>query len=257
MPREPASTANHFAPVAGAYAQFRPRYPAALYDWLATAAPGRGRAWDCACGSGQATLDLAERFDAVEATDSSAEQLAQAPAHPRVHYRIAPAEAAGCEPASLDLITVAQALHWFDCPRFYAQARRALRPGGVLAAWSYAICAIPADAGDGPLQHYYHDVVGSHWPAERSHVEDGYARLEFPTPRLPVPSFAMSVEWTLPQLLGYVGSWSATARYRAAHAADPVPALQAQLQRQWGDPAQRRTVRWPLTVLAAALDPGA
>ncbi len=246
---------NHFAPVAAAYAAFRPRYPQALYEWLAGVAPATGRVWDCGCGSGQASLDLARHFLEVDASDASAEQLGEAPADPRVRYRVCPAEDSGYEDGRFDLVTVAQALHWFDCPRFYAEARRVLRPGGVLAAWSYAMCSIPSDAGDALLQDFYHGEVGPYWPAERSHVDEGYARLAFPAPPLAAPPFTMVVQWSLPELLGYIGSWSATARYRAARGHDPVAALGRELSRQWGDPRAPRAVHWPLTVLATVLKP--
>src|SRR5882672_11427376 len=123
-----ASPPDHFSSVASQYAAFRPRYPAALFQWLAATAPRRERVWDCACGSGQASLDLAAHFHTVIGTDLSAGQLAQAPAHERISYRVALAEQSGLESASCDLVTVAQALHWFDLPRFYAEARRVLRP---------------------------------------------------------------------------------------------------------------------------------
>jgi len=246
---------NHFAPVAAAYAQFRPRYPAPLYEWLAGIAPGTGRAWDCACGSGQASVDLATRFARVDATDASAEQLAQAPADPRVHYGVASAESSGFDGATFDLVTVAQALHWFDCPRFYAEAKRVLKPDGVLAAWSYGICSIEPCDGNDALQDFYTNVVGPYWPAERHHVDEAYRGLVFPEPRLPAPPFALQAAWTLGELAGYVRSWSATARYTAVNGEDPVPGLESTLLRVWGDPAVRHTVRWPLTVLATILNP--
>ena len=256
MPIDEPPSRDHFAPVAASYAAFRPRYPADLYEWLAEVSPGRERAWDCACGSGQATLDLARRFTRVDATDFSQAQLDEAPAHPRVTYRVAAAEASGFDAAIFDLVTVAQALHWFDATRFYAEARRVLRPGGVLAVWSYAMCSIPAAAGDAMLQHYYHDIVGPYWPAERRHVEDGYLSLGFPTPQLQAPAYTIEVDWTLAQLTGYVRSWSATARYAATHGSDPVAELERALGAQWGDPAARRRVRWPMIVRAAVLGVG-
>ena len=127
---------DHFSRLAAQYAEFRPSYPGALFDLLARIAPSRGRAWDCACGSGQATLDLAERFESVVGTDASAQQVAAAKPHPRVTYAVCRAEASGLETASFDLVTVAQSLHWFDRPGFYAEARRVLKPEGVIGVWT-------------------------------------------------------------------------------------------------------------------------
>jgi ubiquinone/menaquinone biosynthesis C-methylase UbiE len=246
-----ASQRDHFSSVAGQYAAFRPRYPAALYQWLAAAAARRERVWDCACGSGQASLDLATHFHTVIGTDLSAGQLAQAAAHERISYRVALAEQSGLEGGSCDLVTVAQALHWFDRPRFYAEARRVLRPNGLLAVWCYGIAAIPEPAGNALFQDFYHNVVGPYWQPERHLVEAGYRTLAFPEPEIAVPEFAMQLDWSLDELLGYASSWSATARYIEARGADPMPRLRADMLPGWGDPKARHAVRWPLSVRAA------
>jgi SAM-dependent methyltransferase len=244
---------DHFSAVSGNYAAFRPRYPPELFDWLAGVAPGRGLAWDCACGSGQASGDLAGHFSRVVATDLSASQLEEAPPHPRIEYRVAVAEAGGLPAAAVDVVTVAQALHWFKLDHFYAEVRRVLRPGGVLAAWCYGICQVADPEVDPGLQDFYHRVVGPYWPPERKLVEDGYRSLPFPAPELAAPPLTLVHEWSLDTLLGYVRSWSATARYLRAVGADPVPPLAADLGRVWGDPARRRKIRWPLSVRAAVM----
>ena len=246
-----AAPPDHFSIVAGQYATFRPRYPAALFEWLAGVAPRRGRVWDCACGSGQASLDLAAHFDAVIGTDLSAAQLAQAPLHERIRYQVATAEQCDLESASCDLVTVAQALHWFDLPRFYAEVRRVLHPDGLLAVWCYGVATIPALVGDAVLQDYYSNIVGPYWPPERILVEQGYRTLEFPEPEIDVPAFAMQLDWTLDELLGYASSWSATARYAEAHGSNPIAQLRAALLPHWGAPEVRRPISWPLSVRAA------
>jgi len=245
------SFADHFGSVSGAYADFRPTYPSALLDWLAEIAPARTLAWDCACGSGQATVDLAGRFERVVATDASAGQLAGAKPQPNVEYRHAPAEASGLADASVDLITVAQALHWFDLPRFYAEARRVLKPGGVLAVWSYGIQSVAGEQVNGHVQHFYHEVVGPYWPPERVLVEQGYRTLDLPFEELPAPAFEMTVSWPLARLLGYFASWSATGRYIKALGEDPVVELAEVMAPAWGDPAAERTITWPLAIRAA------
>jgi SAM-dependent methyltransferase len=244
---------DHFAPVAGAYADFRPTYPAALFDWLAGIAPDRELAWDCACGSGQASVDLAARFERVVATDASAAQLAGAAAHARIEYRLAAAEASGLPDAAADLITVAQALHWFDRPRFYAEVCRVLKPGGVLAAWTYGVQTLADERVNAHVQHFYREIVGPYWPPERALVETGYRSLDFPFAELAVPAFAMTADWNLPRLLGYFASWSATGRYIQARGEDPVAALAERLTQAWGDPGATRLVTWPLAIRAGRI----
>lgn len=158
---------DHFGSVAGAYAHYRPTYPAPLFAWLAGMTPARQRAWDCATGTGQAAIGLAAHFTEVVATDASASQLAAARPHPGVHYRLAEAENSGLEADSLDLVTVAQAAHWFDRPRFFSEVERVLRPGGVLAVWSYGIPELEGEGPDALLQHFYADIVGPYWPPRR------------------------------------------------------------------------------------------
>lgn len=244
----PPEFSDHFTQVAASYASFRPTYPKSLFAWLATLAPGHMRAWDCACGSGQATLDLAVHFAQVVATDASAAQLMLAPEHPKIEWRVAPAEESGLAEGSVDLITVAQALHWFDLQRFYTEALHVLKPGGVLAAWCYGIVTVEGEAVDAVVQHFYHEVVGPYWPAERHHVETGYQELTFPFAQVNAPAFWIEVHWSLTELLGYLRSWSATARYNAAIGSDPVSALEGALKPLWGEPTKAKRITWPLAV---------
>ena len=240
--------ADHFSAHAADYARFRPTYPESLFDWIARSAPARHAAWDCGCGNGQATLPLAERFDQVIATDPSAEQIAQAPLHPRISWRIAPAEASGLDAVSIDAVTVAQALHWFDLPRFWAEVRRVVRPGGLVVAWSYGIPFLDDADATRPLRHFHDEVVGPFWPIERGHVDLRYQSIDFPFDRLAGPDIGLGASWTMDQFAGYLQTWSATRRYIKAIGTDPVPGFVDQLRAWWG--AGPRDVRWPLTILA-------
>lgn len=240
---------DHFSTQSAAYAQFRPRYPAALIGSLAELAPSRERAWDCATGSGQVAVELAGWFREVIATDASARQIEHAQPQERVRYRVLPAEQTDFEPACFDLVTVAQALHWLDLDRFYAEVRRTLRPGGVVAVWSYGLLAIDPEL-DPLIAELYHHTVGPCWPPERAHVDDGYARLAFPFTELTLPSFEMSFEWNLAQLLGYLGTWSAVQKFKSAHGRDPLADVVPRLAERWGESARVRAVRWPLAVKA-------
>jgi SAM-dependent methyltransferase len=238
---------DHFSSCAGAYAAFRPAYPAALIDHLAGLAPGRELAWDCGTGSGQAAVLLAERFARVVATDASAEQIRHAAPHPRVTYRVGLEDGSSLDDGTADLVTVAQALHWFVRPRFYGEVHRVLRPGGVLAAWTYGMLEV-SPAVDAIVARFYADRVGRYWPPERRHVETGYRDLEFPFPELEPGSWSTETRLTRPQVLGYVGTWSAVKECRAQEGVDPVTELERELTRAWSDSGEPRTARWPIAL---------
>lgn len=236
---------DHFSGHASDYARYRPDYPRSLFAYLAGLAPSRRRAWDCATGNGQAALALAEAFEEVVATDASARQLEAAARHPRVRYSVAPAEDSGLPGASVDLVTIAQALHWFDRERFWKEARRVLAADGVIAAWAYDLLHVSPDV-DAAVLRLYRDVVGPYWPAERSIVETGYGALEFPFDEIRAPAFSMEKLWSLADLVGYIRTWSATRRYVEATGQDPLALVAAELAGAWGEPHAPRTIRWDL-----------
>ncbi|MBL0162450.1 MAG: class I SAM-dependent methyltransferase [Xanthomonadales bacterium] len=234
---------DHFSAHAAIYREARPQYPPALYDFLAGQAPSRERAWDAGCGNGQASVDLAARFDEVIATDPSAEQIANAAARANIHYRVEAAERSSLADGSVDLVCVAQALHWFDIARFHTEVRRVLKPRGVVAFWSYADCRVdePVDASKDRL---YNDLTGPYWPPERALVETGYASLPFPFERIATPVFELCMHWNLGQYLAYLRSWSASQRYIRALDHDPVALVESDLRAAWGDPGREHEVRW-------------
>jgi len=233
------------------YAAYRPSYPPKLFAWLAEQAPGREMAWDCATGSGQAALGLAHHFQGVVATDASADQIAQAWPHAGVNYRVARAEASGLPAGSVDLVTVAQAAHWFDLPAFHAEVRRVLKPGGALAIWCYERLHVEP-ALDELIEDFYGSQLGPHWPPERRHVEAGYLSLDFPYQETSVPTFAMEATWTLDQLMGYLATWSAVKAYRRTLGQDPLPDLRNRLASVWQASgvslATPKNIKWPLSL---------
>lgn len=240
------TSTDHFSAHAGAYAQHRPDYPPSLFAWLAAQAPGHALAWDCGTGNGQAALGLADHFDQIHATDLSSTQLSHAPAHARVHYQQAAAEHSGLRAASADLVTVAQALHWFAHEAFFAEVRRVLRPGGVFAAWTYRL--LDAEPTVNALVAEFHaSTVGPWWPPERRWVDSGYADLPFPFDPIVAPPFSIEREWTLGQLLDYLRTWSATQRYIAERGTDPTLELGERLGEVWGQ-APSKLIRWPLAL---------
>lgn len=239
---------DHFSAVASRYADFRPRYPAALFDHLACLVPRDSLVWDCACGNGQATIDLATRFERVIGTDASGEQIASALAGPNLEYRVAPAEASGLAEASVGLVTVAQAVHWFDFDRFFAEVNRVLKPDGVIAVWAYGITEVEGEAVRRLTDDFYANIVGPYWPPERMLVEAGYRTIPFPFAELTAPALRMEARWTLDQLLGYFSTWSATNRYIKATGKNPIEPLREALAKAWGDPTVPRLVTWPLAL---------
>lgn len=232
---------DHFSEHAAAYAAHRPTYPAKLFEVLAGMAPRRSRAWDAGTGNGQAAVDLAGRFEMVVATDPSVQQLANATKARGVRYVRARSEQPAMRSRSVDCITVAQALHWFDRDAFFIEVERVAREGALLAVWSYG--TFFRDDTDATLERF-HEVVASYWPPERPMVEDGYAALRFPFEELEAPSLEMSVTWTADQTLDYLRTWSAVQRFRRANGNDPVESIAADLRDRWGGGSRR--VRWPL-----------
>jgi len=240
---------DHFSSGSAGYAAYRPTYPIELVDALAHISPGRGRALDCGCGTGQLSVVLAERFDEVVATDASAAQVENAQPRDGVTYRVALAEDSGLPDASVDLITVAQAAHWLDLEKFYAEVRRVARPQAAVALITYGVLHV-AGAVDLAVQRFYYDTVGPYWPAERRHVEDGYRSLPFPFKEVALAPLAIQAQWCLDDLIGYLHTWSAVKAAEKALGSNPVEALADILRKEWGGPTARRTVTWPLSVRA-------
>jgi len=250
------SNAGLFSTVAREYANFRPGYPPELFTWLARISPSRETVWDCGCGSGQASVALAEQFAAVHATDVSPEQIAAAKPHPRVRYSVAPAEHS-CLPAhSMDLVTVAQALHWFDVNAFYAEAARVARPGALLAVWNYPRPQFVDAELDRRFFAFYTEVVGPYWPPERRHIESWYRTLPFPFEEVETPGFGIELSWNPEQVAGYVSSWSATVRYRKALGKDPVPMLRESLAAAWPANGASVPMRMPIGIRIGKLTLG-
>ncbi len=234
---------DHFSSRAALYAQARPTYPTELFAHLAALAPGRSLAWDCGAGNGQASIALTGHFTRVVATEPSSTQLAEAALHPQVIYLQSAESAPGLADGTVDLVTAAQAAHWFDRNKFYAEVQRVLRPNGVVALWSYELCRIEP-AIDATVSRFYSETVGPFWPPERKHVENGYRDFEFPFAELPFPDVAMEQDWTLEQFASYLRTWSSVTRYTKAQGTDPVWSLAQELRPVWGSSPRR--VVWPL-----------
>jgi SAM-dependent methyltransferase len=236
-----------FSGHAADYARFRPTYPPELFAWLADVSPARRLALDVGTGSGQAAAGLAAHFERVIGLDPSTDQVAHARPHPGVEYRVAPAEDTGLEAASVDLLLAAQAFHWFRAEPFFAEAGRVLRRDGVLALVSYELSRVTPDV-DAVVDGLYRSL-GTYWEPERRLVEEGYASVEVPFPEVPAPAFAMVSRWSLTDLLGYLGTWSAVRRSMESTGLNPLDEIEPALSAAWGS-AEVRDVIWPLAVRA-------
>lgn len=245
----PPGFKDHFSRDSSAYARFRPRYPAALFRWLATIPAQHGTAWDCATGSGQAATMLAPHFGRVVASDGSVAQLRAAERMPGVHYLAATGETGALAPATVDLVTVAQAFHWLEHARFYAEVDRVLAPGGAVAIWCYSVLHSTPEI-DALLKEFYDGTLGSYWTPERKHVDRGYRDYRLPVAERTAPALAIEGMLTLAQFLGYLRTWSAVGRYLATHGRDPVDDFARALAPLWGNPPVARRIIWPLHVRA-------
>lgn len=236
------------------YAKFRPAYPDILFRYLSSLCePGcpegvgvHSLAWDCGTGNGQAAIKLADYFDKVIATDPSAKQLSSAIQHGQVEYRVGSAEKTTFADQSVNLITVAQAFHWFKQREFFEECRRVLKSKGILAFWCYNLCKITPEV-DSVVLHRYKDVLGPYWEKERQLVEEGYRHVRMPLQEITPPNFEMAAEWSLGHLIGYLGTWSALQSYIDKNKKNPLETAFPDLKAAWGD-VNTRTVRWKLAL---------
>ena len=245
MPTLTENFQDLFSRHSGTYSQFRPTYPKALYDFLAGLAPARNTAWDAGTGNGQCAVALADHFQRVHASDPSPAQIDKARPHPRVTYAVGMAEASGLPPSSIDLITAAQAAHWFDLATYYAEVWRVSRLGGTIALVTYATPLID-EAVDRVIASFYWGPLDKHWPPERRHTEDGYRSLTFPFLEIEAPKLEIRMEWSLTEFLGYVETWSAILAMQKAEGRERIEGFRADLARAWGAEGTVKTVRWPI-----------
>ncbi len=234
---------DYFSKQASQYREFRPHYPPELFAYLAGLTKHHDLAWDCATGNGQAALGLAPYYAQVIATDASRAQLEQATQDPKIRYKLLPAEQTDIASSSVDLVTVAQALHWFDFDRFFAEVRRVARPDAVIAIWGYSLMKFGVPALDGLVAHFYDDVLwkGGYWPEQRRYLDEEYDTIPFPFAALTPPVITLRVKWNFERFLQYLGTWSAVQKFRDSKGFDPVAHhLREALFQAWGEPSEPR-----------------
>lgn len=235
---------DYFSDHSKLYAAFRPAYPDSLYQFILKQVSGLEAAWDCATGNGQVAGELAKHFKQVYATDISAKQLEHASRAVNIFYSVQPAETTGFHDNQFDLITVAQALHWFNVEAFYREVVRVSKKNALLAVWGYGLCKVD-HAIDELFTDFYHHVVGSYWDKARKLVENEYRDISFPFPIIGTPKFFIEVNWSLKNFLGYVTTWSATQKYIREHGHNPVEDLSGKLTHLW-QPDETRKVIFPI-----------
>jgi ubiquinone/menaquinone biosynthesis C-methylase UbiE len=240
---------DHFSAKSKEYARFRPHYPPQLLGYLSQLAEDHQKAWDCATGNGQVAVDLTPYFEQIYASDGSQKQIDHAIVHERVHYFVSPAELTSLDEHSIDLITVAQAVHWFDLPRFFTEAKRVLKPKGILAIWCYGWFEIPdaPPAFQVSLKNFL-AAIAPFWPPERSLIEDRYQSIEFPFRELDTPLFTMTVEWSIDQVLGYLQTWSATQYFVKNQGEAVLNTYLESMFQAWENSEISRSVQWPIAL---------
>jgi len=238
---------DKFSGVARAYADQRPHYPEVLYDWLSSGTQSHNLCWDCATGNGQAAVALASRYARVIATDASAQMIEAAQSHDRVRYIVRAAESVPeIDDSSVDLVTVAQAIHWFDLDRFYREVKRVLKPGGLIAVWAYAGSHV-TDEIDAVTKRLNHEILDGYWADNVELVNREYRYLPFPFKEIETPEFHMEVSWTLAGFLTYHKTWSAAQDYLRATGIDAVDLIAGEIASLWGNASEPRTVSWKLS----------
>ncbi|MEJ8801811.1 class I SAM-dependent methyltransferase [Pontibacter sp. H249] len=242
---------DNFSVQAASYAAFRPHYPQELYDFLFTLPVAKETAWDCGTGNGQVAAVLAQKFEKVYATDISEAQLQKARQKPNINYYKASAEASGLADQSINLVTVAQAVHWFDFDLFYQEVERVAKPGAYIAIWGYGLLQISSEI-DAVIDHFYNQTTGPYWDPERRYLDEAYATIPLPFQEISCPNFKISATWTRQQLIGYLSSWSSVQHYINKNGTSPLPELEKQLKVLWPD-GNSLEVSFPVFMRAASV----
>lgn len=241
---------DYFSTKSDAYANYRPKYPLALAEELSKLCQEKYVALDCGCGSGQLSVLLTDYFDKVIATDASSKQIESAERHSKVTYKVSPAEEIPLADNSVDIVTIAQAAHWIDLKKFYAEAKRVLKKNGVLALVSYQNAEFENPECDAIIRDFYSNTLDQYWPPERRHVESGYQTLDFPFEEIAFPEIHIETEWNFYQLYGYLTTWSAFKAFEAAGGSSDIESFKEKLITTWGKLNNVQKMRWPLTVRA-------
>ena len=219
------------------YVTHRPTYPEELINYLVSLVKVRERVWDCATGNGQLACLLAPHFEEVQATDISEEQLRNAKLHKKIIYSHSPAEKTNFKGNYFDLITVAQAVHWFNFGEFYAEVNRIAKHGAVLAIVGYGQVQVTPPINK-VMEGFYWDMFGKYFTDNRQFVEKRYETIPFPYHELKAPEFSIKLKWTLKDMHGYLRTWSPVVKFMTEYRQDPTVKVIKQLEELWEDEQQ-------------------
>lgn len=244
-----SSSIDHFSSTSKEYSFSRPLYPDTLYKYLSDVTPNKNVAWDCATGNGQAAIGLCKHFKNVIASDASKGQLDYQFERTNIRYEMFPAEKADIGDNSVDLITVAQAAHWFDLDKFYKEVIRVGKSNGILAIWSYGMHQIDKDVDKISARlNVNGDILGKYWPPETNYVKDDYKTIPFPFKEILAPKFEMNVYWSLDDLISYMQTWSAVKRFNNEKKFNPLNLIIDELEKLWGNHEDQKVVKWNINI---------
>ena len=235
---------DNFSNIAETYARYRPLFPAALYEYIVNLCEHKVAAWDCGTGNGQVAMELCNHFQRVYATDISQNQIDNAFWDDKITYQVESAEDCSFPDRSFDLIMVAQALHWFEFDKFYAQVKRTLKPKGHIAIIAYGLIEID-ESIDQIISELYKNTLAGFWDPERKFIDEQYKTIPFPFKEVDSPSFSIELEWSLEQLIGYLHTWSAVQHYEKANKTHPIKLIQDKLKKAWGKDAKKK-IQFPV-----------
>ena len=236
---------NPFFYLADQYYRHRPTYPQEWYHYLAGLCEDQDLAFDCAAGNGQAALGLADHFSKVFATDVSKEQIANAFQLPNIEYKVSPGEIIDLPDNSVDLVAVAQGIHWLDPDKFYSEAKRVMKPAGRIAVWCYNLTEISEEI-DLLIKKYAFEILKPYWPEEVKFVFENYKTIKFPFTEIQGPEFFIKREWSIDEMINFLSTWSAVGKYWKNLGKDPIHEIIIPLKEAWGDEDELRLIKWPL-----------
>jgi len=245
---------DNFSTQSKEYSFSRPTYPESLFEFLSTVTPQKNLAWDCATGNGQAAIGLSKYFKKVIASDASKNQIRHGFQRENIDYKLFPAENAELDNDSVDIVTVAQALHWFDFDKFYCNVKRVGKKDGIIAVWSYDMHKINPQIDkvtdrldvDG-------EILGSYWDKETKYVKEKYKTIVFPFREISAPAFKTTLYWNLHQLWDYMKTWSSVKKYYSENKRDPLDLVKPEVKTLWGNVLDKKEVTWNINIRAGII----